>query len=740
MALKREKRFFDYKDRIGVSRGGDFDTMQSYSAREAQQFENLMREQSNIAYKEAVERGEERGLLEANKANVVYEDVPITSETGETLNIKLPKKFTPPVGLSGKTALKKFKEQTHKRYITEISNNTSSIIENLYSTYADTGIDQQTFNDMVIQQLEPVYNSLDAETRNLIKLKDQTDIIQKSNYIQREYISKQRRTDSEQAKMEIQNIEKNFIRRIVGKEKHDSYAEFKQQITKQVELKITTPLEAKILLENYKDKVESISKLDALTNKMFPNLGTENLTVEDSVKLDEYGKFLEDNTQVEFTYNGITITKKDIESNAGKNYDNNVSGYKKTIKIHQTNASGLVKKATNQRIINSSIESYNEQSASGQDPKYVFGQKSGKDRRDLASENERQLYDNWMSKQASNGVKFDDIAKHKEIQTAWNLHKLKHGLINQQTYNTIIDKIDSSNPDDILDMFQDRTLEFMWRFKDSYKHTNEFNKKLNALYSRLAEGVARPGQAYSIIEKYLNPEKKIDKATITELLAMQTNTDYQKGKYVNSQVTKYISELAGTRSSDDVMFSTVVVNKILAGIYDNIDSNGIQLSDNYIRELVKRELDTLDSTPDWGYSRFSIPVSQTLVSSDTNYFDDSQETFAKYPPEKNYQENFATIEQSKYTYKRMTDKYKAFLNRPQNANIKQYFKGKIDFGSLENPNLRLRGRLKDNNEVEYIMVYYKDGIQYTIEDENNRVLTFDSNDFEQNILEPDTNE
>ena len=127
MALKREKRFFDYKDRIGVSRGGDFDTMQSYSAREAQQFENLMREQSNIAYKEAVERGEERGLLEANKANVVYEDVPITSETGETLNIKLPKKFTPPVGLSGKTALKKFKEQTHKRYITEISNSTSSL-------------------------------------------------------------------------------------------------------------------------------------------------------------------------------------------------------------------------------------------------------------------------------------------------------------------------------------------------------------------------------------------------------------------------------------------------------------------------------------------------------------------------------------------------------------------------------------------------------------------------------------
>ena len=737
MALKREKRFFDYKDRIGVSRGGDFDTMQSYSAREAQQFENLMREQSNIAYKEAVERGEERGLLEANKANVVYEDVPITSETGETLNIKLPKKFTPPVGLSGKTALKKFKEQTHKRYITEISNSTSSIIESLYSTYADTGIDQQTFNDMVTQQLEPVYNSLDAETRNLIKLKDQSDIIQKSNYIQREYINKQRTTNSEQAKMEVQNIEKNFIRKIVGKEKHDSYAEFKQQITKQVELNITTPLEAKILLENYKDKVESISKLDALTNKMFPNLGNENLSVEDSVKLDEYGKFLEDNTQIEFTYNGVTITKKDIESNAGKNYDNNVSGYKKTIKIHQTNASAMVKKATNQRIINSSIESFNEQSASRQDPKYVFGQKSGKDRRDLASENERQLYNNWMSKQSSNGVKFDDIEKNAEIKAEWTIHKLKHGLINQETYNTYVDKINSSKPDDVLDMYQGRIIEFFFKQKDNYKHTNEFNKKINDLYSNLLG--ATSGTQYTIVEQYLNPDKKVDKASIVELLGMQTNTDFQKPKQVNDIINKAISEIAGARYTDDVMFSTVAVNRVMSNVYNGLDSQGLKLSEQYIKDLTKRELTSLDNTAEWGYSRFSIPVSQTVVSSDTNYFDDSQETFAKYPPEKNYQENFATIQQSKYTYKRMTDKYKAFLNRPQNDNIKKMF-GKIDFGSYENPNLRLRGRLKDNNEVEYIMVYYKDGIQYTLEDENNRVLTFDSNDFEQNILEPDTNE
>jgi hypothetical protein len=286
-------------------------------------------------------------------------------------------------------------------------------------------------------------------------------------------------------------------------------------------------------------------------------------------------------------------------------------------------------------------------------------------------------------------------------------------------------------------MYQGRIIEFFFQQKDNYKHTNEFNKKINDLYSNLLGATA--GTQYTIVEQYLNPDKKVDKASIVELLGMQTNTDFQKPKQVNDIINKAISEIAGARYTDDVMFSTVAVNRVMSNVYNGLDSQGLKLSEQYIKDLTKRELTSLDNTAEWGYSRFSIPVSQTVVSSDTNYFDDSQETFAKYPPEKNYQENFATIQQSKYTYKRMTDKYKAFLNRPQNDNIKKMF-GKMDFGSYQNPNLRLRGRLKDNNEVEYIMVYYKDGIQYTLEDENNRVLTFDSNDFEQNILEPDTNE
>ena len=47
VALKKEKDFFDYQNRIGVSRGGDFDTMQSYAKKQSS---TAMRT-SNIALK-----------------------------------------------------------------------------------------------------------------------------------------------------------------------------------------------------------------------------------------------------------------------------------------------------------------------------------------------------------------------------------------------------------------------------------------------------------------------------------------------------------------------------------------------------------------------------------------------------------------------------------------------------------------------------------------------------------------
>lgn len=728
MALEKTKRYFDYKDRIGVSRGGDFDTLQSYSAREAQQLENLFREQSSIAYKEAVEKGEERGLLAANTANTVYDDVSVVSDTGESYTVPIARKYQPPAGLTGKTALKVFKEQTHKRYITELTNSTTAVIGNIYSQYADKAIDGQTFNDLVSDALEPIYSSVDPETRNLLKLKDQTEIINKGNYLQREFVRRKADISKAENKKNTDNIEKNAIRSIVQGTEYDSIKQYNSEINSQLERRDISPDEAKFLKESYKDKIDSLTKLDGLTKKMFPRLGTDDITATDLTKLDEYQKFLEDNTRISFEYNGVTITKDQINKSLGKNKEDNLKTYRSSIKQHQTTSATLSKKAKNESILTTAIEQFNSDVDSGGDGKYRFGQGTGKQRRTFAAENEQALFENWMSRQDVDTVSYNELSKNQDVANQWMLHKLKHGLINNEQYNTLIDKINSSNPDDVVDLFQDRTLEFMVKFSNQYDHNKEDQKLIDALYSRL-EG-KRPGQAYSVVEQYLKIDKKVEKRNIVELLSLQPNEDYQKAKHVNKQVSKYLVEIVGDTASDDVMFSTIATNRILSNIYDNIDAGGLILTDDVIKTLVRRELATLDDSNEWGYSRFGIAVSNVPVK----ITGDVVSTFAKYPPEKNYPLNYSSQKQINYTYQRMTDKFKVFLNRKQNENIKALI-GKANYGTADNPNLKVRARLKDNNEVEYILVYDMDGMQITLEDENNRVLTFDSNDFEQNILQ-----
>jgi hypothetical protein len=725
MALKREKRFFDYKDRIGVSRGGDFDTLQSYSAREAQQFENLMREQSNIAYKEAVERGEERGLLEANKANVVYEDVPITSETGEDYTIRVPKKFTPPPGLSGKTALKVFKEQTHKRYMGEISNTTNSVIESFYSQYAETGIDQQSFNDMLQDKLAPIYEALDPETRNLIKLKDQSDIIQKTNYIHRQYIEKNRELNTNESNVNIGNTRKNTIRKITLGESQNAKKEYKQQIQKDLELGIITPDEAKVKIENLNDEIDSLVALHEITKKLFPSLGTTETTASDLLKLTEYKNFLNDNIQVEFTHNGITIKKNQILKALGKNKENNLKSYGDSIKVLSATSQSIVKKAKNESILNNAIEQYNKKSSVGVDAKYNFGQDTGKSKRTFVAGVEKELYYNWVQSQSENSVRFEELSKNKTLSSSWQLHKLKHGLMSNEQYNSLMSKLDSTDPQDILDLHNNKTLEFFYNFSDNYKHKKDDLKKIQAIHSRLK--IARPGQQYKIIEQFLNPQEKIENESINEQLAFQTNDDYKTAKQVNGKVAEYLAEIAGETSRDDILFSTVVVNKILSSIYDNIGSSGIVLSDDFVKDETRRVLDTLDSSTDWGYSNLTQPVGQVPMATN-RFFSDGQQTFAKYPPEKNYPNSFNTPEKSELTYKQMTDKYKKFLNKKQNKTIKEYL-GKLDFGTYQNPTLRVTSRLNYNNEPEYIMSYVKDGIQHTLTDDNDVVLTFGPDDF-----------
>ena len=139
-----------------------------------------MREQSNIALKELQDAGEERGLLEANRYQITYEDIEVPNSDGTSSTLSIPKKYEVPAGLTGKTAIKTFKTQAHKRYMDELTLSNTKIINEVYNDFASGNGDPAQFNDFLSERLSVVYEQLDPETRTLLKLQDEKDILEKT--------------------------------------------------------------------------------------------------------------------------------------------------------------------------------------------------------------------------------------------------------------------------------------------------------------------------------------------------------------------------------------------------------------------------------------------------------------------------------------------------------------------------------------------------------------------------------
>ena len=81
----------------------------------------------------------------------------------------------------------------------------------------------------------------------------------------------------------------------------------------------------------------------------------------------------------------------------------------------------------------------------------------------------------------------------------------------------------------------------------------------------------------------------------------------------------------------------------------------------------------------------------------------------------------------------MKAKWKGTLKKKVNGQPLNYFPDNtfIDgYGTQTEPKLGLRGRLKNNGTVEYIIVYYSDGIEYTLQEDANETLTLDDTDLE----------
>ena len=738
MALKKEKRFFDYQNRIGVSRGGDFDTMQSYARREAQEFDNLMREQSNIALKELQDAGEERGLLEANRYQITYEDIEVPNSDGTSSTLSIPKKYEVPAGLTGKTAIKTFKTQAHKRYMDELTLSNTKIINEVYNDFASGNGDPAQFNDFLSERLSVVYEQLDPETRTLLKLQDEKDILEKTQRLGFNFQKKRKERfvgEISADNLDIINSRNRFILfdgNVGVKDNYNHQKKYFKNIDELVTNNIISREDAKKLKDDYNDETKSLQSIHDLFKSKFSFLSNnENPTSRDLDNLLKLEQFLTDEKISSVEIDGVTVTKQDVIKSAGKNVNENIKKYKNIMKSKVASYQSSATKTTEKAQIEAGINSFSETQG------YVFGTGTGKKKRELATKNQQELYEAWSSRQAGTEkhVPYYKLNEDKETLDKWNIHRFKYGIISNQELNSLLSTLQSNDPDIFLETINSQQLQMIANNYDQYDLTAEQKSLIHKYYDYKDVPQQEQVSRFQIAQ-----ERKIPGAQqpqlLTDKLASLVNSDsYNTTTKLFKQVDVSITEYMASRYDDsDVIFNIVAINKVKNEVSRRVMSmDGNQLTKEDIDNMVKNEINELNSpnNKDWGFSEFGKPA----VSQPVSFKGGNKVGFVRYPIEKN--ENVSSILQTnegkEKLYTIMKAKWKGTLKKKVNGQPLNYFPDNtfIDgYGTQTEPKLGLRGRLKNNGTVEYIIVYYSDGIEYTLQEDANETLTIDDTDLE----------
>lgn len=739
MALKKEKRFFDYQNRIGVSRGGDFDTMQSYARREAQEFDNLMREQSNIALKELQDAGEERGLLEANRYQITYEDIEVPNSDGTNSTLSIPKKYEVPAGLTGKTAIKTFKAQAHKRYMAELTLGNTKIINEVYNDFASGNGDPAQFNDFLSERLSVVYEQLDPETRTLLKLQDEKDILEKTQRLGFQFQkNKKDRLTNEINTDNLNNIDsrnRNIILdgNVGVKDKYDHKKKYFNNINSLVENRIISKEDAKKLKNDYLDESESLQSIHDLFKSKFSFLkDNENPTEKDLNNLLKLQEFLSDEKQASIEIDGVTVSKEDVIKVAGKNVNENIKKYKQLMNVKKTVYENSATKMKESAQIKMGTETFTDNNG------YNFGTGTGKEKRTLASKKQEELYNEWTKRQDGYDIhiSYDKLNENDVVAEKWRRHRFQYGIISNEELNSIIFALESNDPDTFVNMVNSMEVQMIANNYNQYDLTDSQKTKIFKYYRY--KDVPRQEQ----LSKYQR-DKELAISGPTERQELQTKLSFVGGddykntnklyESVNAAIQDYADEISG-----DVVFNIVAINKIKNETANRILSltNDEKLTADIINSIVKNEIDHLKNpaNQDWGFSEFGKPAVSTPVS----FKGGQRKGFVRYPIEQNptYSSVLSTEDGKQNLYSLMTAKWKGTLKKKVNGNLLNNFGGNANevfadgYGTKEEPKLGLRGRLKNDGTVEYIIVYYSDGIEYTLQEDAGQTLTLDNTDLE----------
>ena len=78
-----------------------------------------------------------------------------------------------------------------------------------------------------------------------------------------------------------------------------------------------------------------------------------------------------------------------------------------------------------------------------------FGTGTGKEKRNLASKNQEELYNEWSKRQAGydKHVSYNKLNEDKVVLDKWNIHRFQYGIISNEELNSLLSTLQSNDPD-----------------------------------------------------------------------------------------------------------------------------------------------------------------------------------------------------------------------------------------------------------------------------------------------------
>lgn len=692
------KRFEEetYLAKIGVNRGAGFTSAAATSRRQAGEIEQIFTQHSNDMLAEAIDKGKKRGQKKANEQEILFET--IVNPDGEEISI--PKKPIKPIDLVGKSALEVYDQLSTERYLEELTTTTSQIIDK-YATDAElNGKDEALFASQSTRELQTIYENVDPNIRQLLKMKDRAYMQNKGKYVNESFLKNIYKKGASDFQNFNNNQNREFTRDILygTADSTEHYNSLNKRLDMQhenLEIPDNVYNDTKELLLIRK---EADSIFIQNFKKFLPyEIGEQNNNAEANSKaLFDFFNIDNKETEVELIVNGNkkTFTRQELEKGLNATQiefirEHRIKPFNSSVQQSNSYSKGM---ATLEEI----LKNKNYANTVPATKKHDATSNAGPDGQEL-------IFDYFIKDvvDANNGVvngapmstdynNMDGFTRVEFIK-----YKIRNGVLSNQEINTLENVI---NNNDVEGIIKNQILLKLINEEghlDVHLSKNAAQKASDLIGQALGETDSR-----AKIEDFYANERLITEKDMPQDLAqnykMQQDEDYNSVAKVSDKVYELLDEMSTEEAGKSVYFGTLAFNKIINEVHRKV-RKGYVMNDSTIYKIVESKYKALAAHPDFGFSEIALPFERVLPRGDL----DDTTTFVKHPPEKLNLIAFSK-DNMEETRKLILDRYEFVLGKADNPEVERLLREKrpLDFN-----NIYLRYRVNPNGSQEYVIYY-----------------------------------